>query len=88
MIFYHGTSRINWKKIKKEKCLWGIRNAPNRCTYLAIECKEARCYGKIVLKVYYNPFKYPTKNNFIKECWQFRVYEKIDLKYIKELSDR
>lgn len=88
MVFYHGTSKANWKKIKKENCLYGIRNASSRCTYLALEKKVAECYGKVVLEVSYNPFKHSKKNNFIVGCWQIRVYEKIKLNLIRKLNDK
>lgn len=77
MIFFHGTSIKNWQKIKLEGKLFGVRDAGNRCTYLAVSKKEAKCYGKIILKVDYDPYLHPKMNNFIEGCWQYRVYESI-----------
>ena len=56
MIFYHGTSKENWKEIQKEGVLYGRRyvidgnekHEINRCTYLAVDREEAECYGDIV----------------------------------------
>lgn len=88
MIFYHGTSLENWNKIQKEGVLFGrIPNPnkeynPSRCTYLATDFNEAKYYGDIVLEVEYNPLLHPKMNNYIEGCWQLRVYEPIQLKYI------
>lgn len=64
MVFYHGTTKENWKKIKEEGFLFGRRYVVDnenvkeisRCTYLAFDKDEASHYGDIVLKVNYNPF--------------------------------
>lgn len=94
MIFYHGTTKKNWKAIQKEKILFGRRflidektrkniREFNRCTYLAIDKDEARKYGKVLLQVEYDPFKKGAKNNYTEDCWQMRVYEPIPLENIK-----
>ena len=89
MIFYHGTSEENWEKIKKEGILFGRLSNPNskyhpsRCTYLTTDINEAKCYGKVILKVKYNPLINPKMNNYINECWQLRVYESIKLENIE-----
>ena len=58
MTFYHGTTIENWIKIKEDGLLHGIRNAPSRCTYLAVEKDHAR-YDEgppeILLEVDYDP---------------------------------
>lgn len=66
MIFYHGTSKDNWKKIKEEGVLFGRRyiadnngnliKEVDRCTYLTPFIEEAQQYGDIILQVKYNPF--------------------------------
>lgn len=58
----------------------------DRCTYLAVDLEEAKQYGNVVLKVEYNPFKHPKKNNYIERCWQIRVYEPIPIKSIKRIE--
>ena len=84
MKFYHGTTKENWKKIQKEGVLWGVRDAPMRCTYLAVDKDEAKCYGDIILEIEYTPKK-GKMNNYIDDCWQFRVYEPIPTDCIKLL---
>ena len=91
MKFYHGTSKENWKKIQEEGCLWGRRYVLNsdgtvdhevdRCTYLAVDEQEARCYGEVVLEVDYDPAS-SKHNNYCDGCWQVRVYEPIPLNRI------
>lgn len=84
MKFYHGTSIENYIAIQKEGILYGRRvgvndKEINRCTYLATDIDEAKCYGDVVLSVEYDPFKNKDMNNYIEGCWQFRVYEPIPL---------
>lgn len=83
MKFYHGTSQETWNKIQKEGCLFGVRNAPSRCTYLAMDKEEAVQYGDVVLEVDYDPTVNPEMNNYYDGCWQMRVYEPISLKDIR-----
>ena len=95
MKFYHGTSKENWEAIQKEGILYGRRYVLNndgsinhevdRCTYLAVDKEEAKCYGEIVLEVEYDPFQ-SKHNNYIEGCWQVRVYEPISLNQIKKLT--
>lgn len=85
MIFYHGTSQSNWEQIKKEGVLFGVRDASDRCTYLATDQEEAKMYGDVVLEVNYDPFKNPGDNNYCDGCWQVRVYEPIPISEIKVL---
>ena len=59
----------------------------DRCTYLAVDLQEAKCYGEIVLSVEYDPFREKTKNNYVEGCWQVRVYEPIQLSNVKLLSE-
>lgn len=91
MKFYHGTTIENWKAIQKEGILFGrllVNNKEiSRCTYLAIEVAEAECYGDIVLEVEYDPFKNKKMNNYIDDCWQFRVYEPISIDNVKILRN-
>ena len=57
MLFYHGTSEENWLKIQEEGVLFGKRNfGISRCTYLTNDINEAKCYGKVILSVEYDPF--------------------------------
>jgi hypothetical protein len=92
MKFYHGTSKENWNKILKEGVLFGrlpnpnAKYNPSRCTYLATDIEEAKCYGDIVLEVEYNPFLHSCLNNYIEGCWQLRVYEPIELKNIRQIN--
>lgn len=95
MIFYHGTSKEKWDAIQKEGVLFGRRyitdndgnviKEVNRCTYLAVDLEEAKCYGDIVLLVEYNPFD-SKHNNYKVGCWQIRVYEPIPLCNIIKLE--
>lgn len=79
--FYHGTSEKNWKKIQESCQLFD-----GHTTYLAIEKTEAECYGDVLLEVEYNPFEHPNMNNYSKDCWQFRVYEPIELNNVKRIK--
>jgi len=74
MKFYHSSSFESWIKIQKEGCLWGIRNAPSRCTYLALELKDCP-KDDVYLEVCYDPLVNPGENNYFEECWQTRVGE-------------
>lgn len=95
MIFYHGTTEDAWCKIQEEGMLYGRRYVLNddgtinheidRCTYLAIDLDEAKQYGNIVLKVEYNPYEHPNKNNYMDGCWQVRVYEPIPMYNIQKV---
>ena len=95
MIFYHGTNKENWDAIQKEGILYGRRyitdnngniiNEVSRCTYLATDLEEAKCYGNVILQVEYDPFQHKDKNNYINGCWQVRVYEPIPIFKIKEI---
>ena len=97
MIFYHGTSQENWAEIQREGVLWGRRwitdndgtriKEVDRCTYLAKDLEEAKCYGDTVLQVEYDPF-ISKRNNYIDGCWQMRVYEPIPLSQVKLLNAR
>ena len=64
MIWYHGTSQENWKKIQEEGVLFGKRyirdingniKELSRCTYLTQDIAEAALYGDVVLEIQYNP---------------------------------
>lgn len=88
MIWYHGTSKECWEKIQAEGVLFGVRGfGANRCTYLAADIQEAKCYGEIVLQVDYDPFRHKKKNNYVDGCWQMRVYEPIPLNKIEVVND-
>lgn len=81
MVFYHGTNQDAWNNIQNEKILFGKRNGiKHRATYLATDKDEAKCYGVVLLEVKYNPYEHPDMNNYCEDCWQFRVYEPIELK--------
>ena len=96
MKFYHGTTLENWKLIQEEGILFGRRyiidndgnklEEVSRCTYLTPMIEEARCYGDVVLEVEYEPYDgngNKKHNNYIEDCWQFRVYEPISIKDVK-----
>lgn len=96
--FYHGTTFENWEKIVKERMLFGERkvvdeegkpskiyNNVSRCTYLATDIEEAKCYGDVLLEIHYDPTLSPKYNNYVDGCWQFRVYEPILIENIKRL---
>ena len=85
MKWYHGTSQLLWESIQAEGVLWGIRNAPSRCTYLASSENEASQHGKLVLEVEYDPTTNPKDNNYIDGCWQVRVYEPIPIEKVVPL---
>ena len=85
MKFYHWTTKKNREKIKSEWVLRWVRDAPSRCTYLAVDKEEAKQYGEIVLEVEYEPSKHSKENNYYEWCWQVRVYEPIPIENIKEL---
>ena len=89
MIFYHGTNQENWKLIQEEGILFGKLfvndKLISRCTYLATDLNEAKCYGDVILEVEYNPFKRKKKNNYIEGCWQFRVYEPIPIQNVRKI---
>lgn len=95
MIFYHGTTKENWNKIQEEGILFGRRyitdkegnllKEVDRCTYLAVDIEEAKCYGDVLLLVEYDPMKHKKRNNYIEGCWQVRVYEPIPIDNIKKI---
>lgn len=85
MKFYHWTTKENREKIKSEWVLRWVRNAPSRCTYLAVDKEEAKQYWDVVLEVEYNLSKHRNRNNYEEWCWQVRVYEPISIKNIREL---
>ena len=77
MLMYHGTSRENYKKIMEEGVLWGVRNAPSRCTYLTTDFDEAWSYGDYVIAIDYDPST--GVNNYKEGAWQVREYEPIPI---------
>ena len=82
LIFYHGTNKFGLDEANKQGFLLhkrATKEFPNTddCTYLAIDIEEAKEYGDVILKVKYNPFRNPRKNNYCRGCWQVRVYEPI-----------
>ena len=88
MEFWHGTYKDDWEKVQEQGFLLHERATEafprmSPCTYLAVDKEEAMEYGDILLKVKYNPRKNPKENNFTKDCWQVRVYEKIPIKDIE-----
>ena len=95
MVLYHGTSKENWNAIQKEGILYGRRfvtdnngniiKEVDRCTYLAVDLEEAKCYGDVVLQVEYNPVN-SKHNNYKEGCWQVRVYEPIPISKIQEVK--
>ena len=49
LVWYHGTTNDALKKIQQEGVLFGVRNTPSRCTYLAAELSTAKQYGDVIL---------------------------------------
>lgn len=89
MIFYHSTTEAQWGKIQAEGVLWGVREAPpgyspDRCTYLAVEQKNAEAYGTVMLRVNYTPT--PSNDNYCEGCWQLRVYVPILLSSVERIK--
>lgn len=87
MKFYHWTTKENREKIKAEWCLFWVRDAPSRCTYLAVDKDEAKCHWDVVLEVEYDVDKHTMENNYCEWCWQVRVYEPIPMKDIRLLIE-
>jgi len=97
MIWYHGTTEDNWKKIQAEGVLFGVRRVvsskyphffnPSRCTYLATDKIEAGMYGDVVLEVEYDPNINPDMNNYSEGAWQVRVYEPIPISNVKQTEN-
>ena len=83
MKFYHWTTKENREKIKSEWVLRWMRNAPSRCTYLAVDKEEAEQYWDVVLEVEYEQKQW--QDNYCEWCWQVRVYEKIPIENVREL---
>jgi len=91
-IWYHRTTEEKWKLIQEEGVLWGIPSTPNypRYTYLS-PYDLGKSYGDILLEVEYKPLKETQgyKHNYGFEppegqiCWQFSVFEPIDIKNVK-----
>ena len=84
LVWYHGTTSDALKKIQQEGVLFGVRNTPSRCTYLAADLSTAKQYGDVILQVNYNPSG--GDNNYCDDCWQMRVYEPIPIKNITILT--
>jgi hypothetical protein len=98
MIFYHRTTEENWKKIREEGVLWGIEFYPGgrqryRYTYLSPE-DAGESYGQVLLEVNYEPKRedFGIKHNYGFDpppgeyCWQFSVFEPIDIRSIKRIK--
>lgn len=94
MKLYHGTTKENWDKIKKEGILWGIRGAdgfcPDRCTYFAIKKEHARVginqdEPEILLEVDYDVEDGASRRvcSLGAGDWQYRIYEPIPIEKVK-----
>jgi len=87
MKLYHGTSNANWLKIQKSKCL-GIDDKP---LFLSIIEQYAESYGEVLLEVEYEPLyiekEFPSNmNSNIYGQFQIKTFNKISLKYVKEIK--
>jgi hypothetical protein len=82
---YHGTTEEKWVQICQEGVLWGVRNAPSRCTYLTPMIDEARKYGEVLIEVQFNP-ELHQPHNYIEGCWQCRVYAEIPLECCRRID--
>lgn len=86
MKLYHGTTLAAWNKIQAEGVLWGVRDAPSRCTYFALRPEDC-CIGfsmrapEIVLEV---DFPGEVEKQY-PEQWQVRVYDPIPLERVNPL---
>lgn len=90
--FWHGMSEESWKQTKEQGFLLHARatkESPNMspCTYLAVNRAEAEQYGEVVVEVIYDPLKNSDMNNYQKDAWQLRVYEKIPIKNVRLPND-
>lgn len=97
MIFYHGTSCENWRKIQEEGVLWGGDTWHKtggrkgyRYTYLTPEKQVAKKYGNVLLEIEYEPKgagsgidNYGFNPPPGMTCWQFSVFIPIELKKVK-----
>ncbi len=81
MQFYHATTAEGWAAIQREGCLYGVREFGRRVTYLAVDVKDASCWAGILLSVEYTPD--PEYDNYIQNCWQFRVYREIPINNVQ-----
>jgi len=83
--FYHRTTQENWDKIQQEGVLWGV-TFNYRHTYLSPD-DFGDSYGNVLLEVEYEPRGKPHDNYGFNPpegqyCWQFSVFEPIDIKYV------
>ena len=85
MRLYHGTSSEAWQEIQQEGVLWGRRNAPSRCTYLATNVEDAKVYGKIILAINYTPGS--LTDNWVDGCWQVRVYDPLPIILVERIGE-
>lgn len=83
--WYHATTPDRWTEIQREGVLWGKRNAPSRCTYLARKPEDAKPYGEVLLEVSFDPDTH-IPNNFSPDCWQCRVYHPIPLSQVRAIK--
>jgi len=74
MRLYHGTSDDKYQKALNNGFIGGF--GKDRI-WLSTDKREAIHYGNTVVRVEYNPFLHPNKNNYCDGCWQLRVYEPI-----------
>lgn len=84
-VWYHGTSKRAWQRIRKEGALWGVHKNGSRFTYLALEKEEADCYGDITLKVEYDAVEDIRDNNFYPDCLEVKVINPIKISKIKRI---
>jgi len=90
VIFYHGTTEVQWAEIETEGILWGRRGPYSRCTYLTTSKQEAMCHGDVLLEVVYEPGQTDEKDipwdNYVEGCWQFRVYKPIPIQDVRRIQ--
>ena len=89
MKFYHGTTIDKWKQIQFEGILFGEHKS-YRYTYLTPDIEMAKKYGDVLLEVDYIPGS--KKDNYGynpsegQECWQFSVFEPIELNRVRVIK--
>ena len=65
-----------------------VIEAPQRCTYLALDKPEAMQYGLVILEVEYEPHPELKHDNYDPLGWQLRVYVPIEIEKIKRIPYR
>jgi len=84
-IWYHGTTKEAFKKIQRDKVLWGVQPNGKRFTYLCLDKEEADAYGEITLRVDYDPVMDLDNNNFNPDSLDMKVTSPIPVTSVKRI---